>query len=96
VFMCDKGTTVLCVQHSLTVFYSQFLRRTNTNKVNTQWPRPQRRPVKLSWGEGWRSDDLYCDRWAVQPPVMYRTACPGKDLLSCKLLAIPSAAAVDY
>ncbi len=29
-------------------------------------------------------------------PMMYRTACPGKDLLSCKLLAIPAAAAVDY
>jgi hypothetical protein len=40
-----------------------------------------------------RGADLYCGVWVVPPAVTYCTACPAKELLSCKLLAIPAAAA---
>jgi hypothetical protein len=36
---------------------------------------------------------LYCDGWAVPLAMMYHTPCLGKGLLSCKLLAMPAAAA---
>ncbi len=49
----------------------------------------------LAGGEGWRGDKLYCDMWAVPPAATYCTACPGKELRSCVLLAIPAAAAAS-
>jgi hypothetical protein len=38
-------------------------------------------------------DDFYCDRQAVPPAVTYCTACRAKELLSCRFLAFPAAAA---
>jgi hypothetical protein len=46
----------------------------------------------LAGGEG-GVDDLYCDGRAVPPAMMYCTACPAKELLSCELLAITAVAA---
>jgi hypothetical protein len=45
----------------------------------------------LPGGEGFRGDDLYFDGQAVPNRLIFRTvctACPGKVLLSCDLLAI--------
>ncbi len=48
----------------------------------------------LAGGEGWSGDDLYCVGRAVPPAIMsYCIPCPDKELLSCKLLVIPAAAA---
>ncbi len=44
----------------------------------------------LAGGEGWRGDDLYCDGHTVQHLHLDRN--PGRELLSCELLAIPAVA----
>jgi hypothetical protein len=46
-------------------------------------------------GVGKVNDNLYCDGLAVPPSMTYCTAYSAQELLSCKLLANPAAAAAD-
>ncbi len=46
-------------------------------------------------GEGRGDDDLYCDWWAAPPAMIYCTACPAWELLSCERPPNPAAAAAD-
>ncbi len=50
-----------------------------------------RLPFQLSLRRGRRKTDFYCDGRAVPPTMNVPYRRPGKELLSCELLAIPAA-----